>query len=155
MKALIIYSSRYGNTETVAREVAGALGEDAKAVRVNELTRGMVDRAKVLIIGSPTQMLYPTMSILFLIRFRLTPRQLSRVKAAAFDTTLREEKAESTAANKIDQRLRNKGAFMLTSPKRFVVEDMTGPLAEGEIENARIWAAEISSAYNVISQKSA
>lgn len=155
MKALVVYSSRHGNTEKVARTIADTLGDGAKVVRINDLTRNMLDRTKVLIIGSPTQMLYPTMSILFLIRFRLTPRQLSRVKAAAFDTTLRNEKAESTAANKIDQWLRKKGVFMLAAPKKFIVEEMKGPLAEGEMENAKSWAMEIKGAYRVITQRTA
>lgn len=154
MKALVIYSSKFGNTEKIARTIADTLGNGAKAVRVNDLTREMINRAKVLVIGSPTHMANPAISIYFLIRFRLTPRQLSKIKAAAFDTSLPHEKAGS-AANKIDQRLRDGGAFMLSSPRQFIVEDMKGPLAEGEIEKAKRWALEIKGAYRVITHRTA
>lgn len=154
MKALVIYSSKFGNTEKIARTVADTLGNGVKAVRVNECTRDMIDRAKVLVIGSPTQMLNPTISILFLVWLRLTPRQLSRVKAAAFDTSLPDEKAGAAAA-KIDKRLRNKGTFMLSPPKQFFVKDMKGPLVEGEIEKAKQWALELKSAYRVMSRQNA
>lgn len=64
--------------------------------------------------------------------------------AAAFDT--RFEKPElltGSAAHAIVRRLRHHGYRVVVPPESFFVEGTEGPLADGELERARAWAAEL------------
>jgi hypothetical protein len=47
------------------------------------------------------------------------------------------------AAKPIAARLKRKGGDLVAPPERFFVEDVEGPLKEGEIEHATNWAKKI------------
>lgn len=142
MKVLIVYSSKYGNTERIAMTIANAFGNGARAVSVNKFKRSMMNMVDVIIVGSPTVAMNPSLSILYLLIFRLTRKQLFGVKSAAFDTGFDDPRAGS-AANKIERRLNDKGAIIVVPAKRFIVTDMKGPLARGEKEKAMEWVNQI------------
>jgi hypothetical protein len=66
-------------------------------------------------------------------------------KVAAFDTRIPSKwvKLFGFAAPKIARRLVKMGGTLVIEPEGFFVLDSEGPLAEGEVARAAIWAQEI------------
>lgn len=56
MKSLVIYYSRYGNTELIARAVAAGLSERgrAQALALGEVEAGDLETAHLVVMGAPT-----------------------------------------------------------------------------------------------------
>ena len=64
--------------------------------------------------------------------------------AAAFDTRVdRSPTVTGAAARGIARRLRRRG-YQVLGHESFLVEDSEGPLAEGELERAREWGADLA-----------
>lgn len=65
MKALIIYDSVYGNTEKIARAIAGAMtpSDGVKVLRAGEADPLELESIDLLIVGSPTHGGRPTPAI--------------------------------------------------------------------------------------------
>ena len=55
MKALVIYDSQYGNTEQIAKAIAGGIGGEVKVVKIAEAKRRGAASYDLIIVGSPTQ----------------------------------------------------------------------------------------------------
>jgi menaquinone-dependent protoporphyrinogen IX oxidase len=53
MKALVLYDSKWGNTELVAKAIAQGIGGGAKALQVGDHSAGEADMMELLDIGSP------------------------------------------------------------------------------------------------------
>lgn len=138
MNALVVYDSQFGNTEKIAKKIAGALEKSAKAVRVSEANPSMLKGISLLVVGCPTQ------------RWRATPAirsfleslpDLSGVSAAAFDTRFKRTWLfTGSAARGIAKALKNKGAKLALEPESFFVSGIEGPLLDGEAERAGMWA---------------
>jgi flavodoxin len=144
MKVLVVYDSRYGNTEQVARAIAGALGETA--VRVGQADAAMVEDHELLIVGSPTQGGRPTPAVKQFID-SISEGALSRTAVAAFDTRVPAKGFLKVlfgvigyAAGKIAAPLRAKGGTLVAPPEGFLVKGTEGPLQDGELERAGAWA---------------
>ena len=155
MKALIIYDSRFGNTEKVARAIGEAitpLGE-AKVVRVGEANPSELVSIDFLIVGSPTHAGRATPVIKNFLK-KIPANALKNVGVAAFDTRFSaKDKGIGIrivlgifryAAGRIASRLEHKGGHLAVEPMGFIVEDSEGPLKKGELERAAIWAKEIT-----------
>ena len=143
MKGLVIYDSKFGNTEKVAHAIAAALGpeESVRAVKVDAVTAGDLKDLDVVVVGSPVQAWRPTEEMQTFLR-GLQPNTLSGVQAAAFDTRLRGRLA-GAAADKIEKALRKQGCTIVTPAMGFFVLGTEGPLAEGELDKAVVWARQI------------
>jgi len=63
-------------------------------------------------------------------------------KAAAFDTR-GDSRMAGGAAHGIAKNLRHHGYQLVAEPEGFIIEDMEGPLRDGERERAKRWAAEL------------
>ena len=65
MKAVVVYDSKYGNTEQIARAVAEALGTggDVRAVRGGAVAPADIRDVDLLVVGSPTHAWGPTGAI--------------------------------------------------------------------------------------------
>jgi hypothetical protein len=75
----------------------------------------------------------------------LAERKGDGAKAAAFDTRIDKSPMLTGAASRgIAKRLRKVGYEVVADPESFVVEDSEGPLAEGELERAKAWGAELA-----------
>jgi hypothetical protein len=157
---LVVFESMFGNTEAIARAIcdgAAERGVVATAVDVAAAPTDLVDVA-LLVVGAPTHVLGLPRP-----RTRASARQqgapaaeaggvrewlagLSRpdgaIPAACFDTRLRSPFSGS-AARAIRRRLRRLG-FRVENPARFTVTGTAGPLAEGELDRARLWGAELA-----------
>ncbi len=148
MNVLVVYDSVYGNTEQIAKAIAGAAPEGARAMRAAEVTNADLSAADVLIIGSPTQggRTSPTMKEFLA---KLTPESCKGVRCAAFDTRLstRWVGIFGFAAAKIASTLKNAGATMIATPQAFYVTGNEGPLKEGELTRAAEWAKQILGAH--------
>jgi flavodoxin I len=143
MKALIVYDSLYGNTEKIARAIAGVLTSsgEVKVLRASEVNPSELASLDLLIIGSPTQGGSPTKATLEFLS-KLPETAVKGVKVAAFDTRLSTKLVGifGYAAGKIADGLKRKGGNLILSPEPFFVKGREGSLKEGELERATTWA---------------
>ena len=150
---LVIYDSVFGNTEKVAQTIGAALG-DAPVRKVDQVSDQDLADLQILFVGSPTRAFQPTPAIKNFLK-ELPSNALQNVKAAAFDTRIPKDKTDSGflkfminlfgyADKKIEKLLEKAGAEIKLESTGFAVTGTEGPLAEGELERAKTWAAGIS-----------
>ncbi|HVC81898.1 MAG TPA: flavodoxin domain-containing protein [Chloroflexota bacterium] len=145
MKALVVYDSKFGNTERLAQVIAGKLdtGEPVSVLPVAAISERDLEGIDLLAVGGPTQAhgLSPALRA-FLDRI---PAQMIRdVSTVTFDTRLPWARfLTGSAAAASAKRLTKKGARLLVPPESFVVTAGKGPLAEGELARASTWASNV------------
>jgi len=148
MNALVIYDSVFGNTETVALAIAAAL--QAQAMPVSQVPLELERSPDLLVVGSPTRGFRPTEGIAKWLN-TLPKNHLAGVRVAAFDTRILLETIDSKilrlmvdkggyAAATIAKALTKKGGNLAKPPEGFFVAGEEGPLKDGELERASIWA---------------
>ena len=147
MKVLIVYDSVYGNTEKIAKAVAGAItpSDGVKVLRAGEANPSELESIDLLIVGSPTQGGRPTPAIQDFLN-KVSKPAIKGINVAAFDTrfSTRWVGIFGYAAGKIADSLKRKGATLVASPEAFFVKGKEGPLKDGELERAASWAKEIA-----------
>jgi len=147
MKALIVYDSVYGNTEKIARAIAGALTSsgEVKVLRAGEVNPSEFEAVDLLVVGSPTQGGKPTLAIQEFLS-KIPANALKNVSVTSFDTRVKIFVARlfGYAAGRIAHSLKDKGGHMAVPPEGFIVKSREGPLKEGELERAAGWAKAIS-----------
>lgn len=136
MKTVVLFDSNFGNTKLIADAVAQEL--QGESISVNDVKENTLRGIDLLVVGSPINAWRPTPKIKKLLS-ELGEGDLSNVKAAAFDTRVKIW-ISGNAAKKISRLLESKGATIIAEPQGFYVKENEGPLIEGEIENAKIWA---------------
>jgi flavodoxin len=144
MNALVVYASRFGNTERIARAIGAALDTGAPpTVASYEAVAGLPPGLDLFVVGAPTQAHgIPAEFKRFI--DELPADVLSGVPVAAFDTRYRKPVLlTGSAARGIAKRLERKGARLVAAPESFFVEHSEGPLAEGEVERAATWARDL------------
>jgi flavodoxin len=146
MRSLVVYFSKFGNTQKIAEAIAETLGSagPVRVISTNQLNASDLEGVDLVVMGSPTH----RMNLPEAVRpvFESLPRRILRgTPVAAFDTSYKMSRwlAPFTAARKLTSRLRKLGGKRLVPPETFHVEGREGPLYEGEIERARTWAASI------------
>jgi flavodoxin len=152
MKTLVVYDSKFGNTEKIAKAISSAI-KNSKLYIVSDIKIDDLKNFDLIIVGSPTQGGRPTQAIQNFGK-SLPPKLLKHAKAAAFDTRIlaKDQKIAlrllirtiGYAAEKIASCLKQKGAKQIVGVEGFMVNSKTGPLKEGELERAANWAIEIS-----------
>jgi flavodoxin I len=147
MKTLIIYGSVYGNTEKIAKAIAGAIEDDVKTQKVGEVNPTDLKSYDLVIIGAPTQGGRPAEPFQSFLA-GLPADAFQGVKFASFDTRLSTKWVGvfGYAAGRIAEILKKNGGNMTANPEGFFVKGREGPLKDGEIERAAAWAKEISKA---------
>jgi flavodoxin len=142
MKALIVYYSKFGNTQKIAEAIAAKLAHEADVVvmRFEELASADLQDADLIVVGSPTQQMSLPQPVRDALA-ALPPDSLRDTPTAAFDTSheTSEWLAWLTAANKLERRLAELGGRPIVQPETFHVMEREGPLEEGELERARLW----------------
>ena len=140
MSTLVLYDSKFGNTQTLARVIAEEL--DARAVDAAEPLA--LDGVDLLVVGGPTQM--HTVSKRLAERLDgLRPGELAQRDVAAFDTRFRRNPLlTGSAAKGIAKKLARRGGRLVAAPESFFVADTEGPLEQGEVERATLWARGLS-----------
>jgi len=163
MKALVVFESMFGNTEQVAHAIADGLAE-LMEVTLREVTEnppvppGLYD---VILVGGPTHaftMSTPRsrvdawrrggrMGVLKTgIRewLEALPTSSQKCVTATFDTRVTKvRRLPGSAARAATRRLRKHGGEPLVRPRSFYVLREAGPLAPGELDEARGWGRSI------------
>ncbi len=148
MNALILYDSKYGNTEEIA-EAIGAELQRHMPTRVVVATgeadlRHALEGVSLLVIGGPTQghSVSPAMHRLV---DDLEPGSLDGVAVATFDTRRSMPRVLSgSAAATLQGRLRRAGAKIVAPPASFEVTANEGPLVDGELRRAHAFGQSLA-----------
>jgi flavodoxin len=161
MNTLLIYDSRYGNTEKIAAAIGDGLAESLGAsgslqvVPVGEAYADQLAGGDLLIVGAPTHGSNPSPPMHDFLQ-RIPEGALAGVKVAAFDTRTDMDTLTGAlrlfgkfldrlgyAAPKIEFSLEKKGGQVVTPAEGFIVLDKEGPLLDGELERAKAWGRQI------------
>ncbi len=148
MNVTIVYDSVFGNTGTIAKEMAAALApnHEVRLLPVAEAVGIGTDDIDLLVVGSPTRGFRPTPAI---DEFAGGMVSGHGRRAAVFDTRLDMEEihpaplrwvisAGGYAAQRMAQDLERHG-YIIADSAGFLVTGTEGPLKTGEVERAREW----------------
>lgn len=157
MRALVVYESMFGNTEAVARAIGEGIGASMRAevVEVGVAHGTVPDDVGLLVVGGPTHafnMSWPSTrreaagrSSGVISRERgirewlgALPGAMTGTHATTFDTRATSS-ITGSAARAASRRLDRLGYPIVAAPANFRVTDITGPLADGELDRAREW----------------
>jgi hypothetical protein len=161
-RALVVYESMFGNTRVIADAIGEGLRDHFQTVDVIDASAApsTVDDVDLLVVGAPTHILGmprpktrtaarehgATVASELGVREWLDAlaRPEHPIAATAFDTRAKGP-ITGSARRPINRRLRRRG-FRTTAPISFTVNGTPGPLADGEIDRARSWAASLAPA---------
>jgi hypothetical protein len=160
VKALVVYESMFGNTEQVARAISIGLEKhtDVQVRAVDDEPASISDSFDLIVIGGPTHafsMSRPktredalrrgategkaTIGIREWID-HLHSEPDSQQLVATFDTRVKVvEHLPGSAARAAAKAARHRGFARATKPQSFYVEDVAGPLVDGELARAEEW----------------
>ena len=150
MNSLVIYGSRYGNTEKIAYAIAAGLrawgkvevhdAENANSIRLHDYD--------LVVLGGPTEGHGITKAMADYID--QIGDAFTDINTAAFDTRLTWPKWMSgSAAGDIAKRLQALGAGMVAQPASFLVAGKPLALEPGELERAEGWARSLAARVEV------
>jgi flavodoxin I len=144
MKTLVIFDSQWGNTEKIARAMAGALTGEVLVKSAATASAADLQKIDLLLIGSATQggrFLKPTQALLEGVK----ESDIKGLNTASYDTRLTGNfvKIFGWAAKKIADVLKKKGAAVIAEPEGFFVKGKEGPIMDGELERAAEWAKKV------------
>ena len=163
LRALVVYESMFGNTEQVARQVAGGLAAygEVEVREVSEAPSMPDELLDLVVLGGPTHAF--SMS-------RESTRQDARRQGAThgevyaglrewldgippgahhpmvatFDTRVTKVRLIPGSAARKAAKVAGRLGYLVTGPpESFFVEDTDGPLAPGELDRARAWGEQI------------
>ena len=151
MHTVVIYDSKFGNTEKIAQAIGRGLKPhgDVRVMSTGEAKR--VERPDLLLLGGPTQKRGASPGLREYME--TLPPALRGVPAAAFDTRYRGSTwLMGSAAAKAAEAIRKAGGDLVAEPESFFMI-RKGPmerqtLEPGELERAERWAAEVAAAAN-------
>ena len=144
MKALVVYDTKWGNTEKVAAAVAAGIGKGAQALRVDAVAPDAAGNLDLLVLGSPVLGGKPTKPMQAFLK-AIVRTSGTGLRIAVFDTRMKMKFAEKFgfAADKMADQLRGQENTVISEPMGFLVTGQKGPLAEGEEERAAQWGREL------------
>ena len=118
-----------------------------------EVSASQLKGPDLIIVGAPTQGLRPSKPVQGFLE-NIPDGCLKGVAVAAFDTRLSQAdaggglclliKVGGFAAKHIGEALTKKSGRLVAPPEGFLVKGKEGPLSEGELERAEIWAREVA-----------
>ena len=159
VKALVVYESLFGNTEQVARSIKAGLAEhaDVELMEVAEAREVGTRAFDLIVLGGPTHAFSMTKPST---REEAVGRGASHGSAtyglrewlehlhkgshtelvATFDTRVRKvRRLPGSAARGAAKIVRGLGYSSAAHAESFYVEDVNGPLLDGELDRARAW----------------
>jgi flavodoxin len=147
MKSIVLYASRYSNTERIAQTIAEVLREagEVRLIKAEEAKQGELKSVDLLVVGCPVEKHHGYEEVEAFLK-KLPTHELSGVTAATFETKYRGiAQLEHTVSGDMAQELRRAGAKQLRGKEweSFYVTKPDGPLFEGEEERARDWARQL------------
>ncbi len=153
MNALVLYDSKYGNTERIAEAVALLLQESLPtrltAIEdVDDCAETLHD-VDLLVLGGPTHR-HGISETLREALACLGDRALDGIRVAVFDTRAHGARVLTGSAGvRLARLVRHHGAWLVVPPASFIVRGVRGPLERGELERAQEWTAEVLHAVGV------
>jgi flavodoxin len=140
MRVLVVYDSKFGNTEKLAQAIAEQLRQRGHVMvtTADRPQRHTLEEVDLLVVGGPTQGHGSSPAM----RGWLKGLQSGHgLPAAAFDTRLAKPRwLTGSAAKVIAGRLGGLGFDLVADPESFFVGHSEGPLLDGELERAAGWA---------------
>ncbi|MFG1798190.1 flavodoxin domain-containing protein [Nocardia sp. NPDC049149] len=164
MRSRVVYESMFGNTAAVAEAIAAGLRTQGtvEVLTVAEAANTPAPTVDLLVVGGPTHAFglsrkrtrldaaeHTDKSIAVEIGIRewldaALPVTTGR-RAAAFCTKVAKPPwLPGSAAHGAGKRLRRLGYELADDPADFLVDGMTGPLADGELARAQAWAERLA-----------
>jgi len=146
MNGLVVYYSRFGNTRRVAEAIAETLGSEGpvRVISIDELNPSALTEANLVVMGSPTHRMKLPEAVQSQLE-GLPKGALYGTSVAAFDTSYKMSVwlARFTAARKLARALRRLGGRLVVPVETFHVAEREGPLYDGEIGRAKMWAESV------------
>jgi hypothetical protein len=159
VKALVVYESMFGNTESVAGAIAGELAAEmtVEIHEVGDAPATINDLVDLVVVGAPTHAfsLSRPSTRSDAVNKGATPGSTERgvrewleqlpagphsESVATFDTRVEKVRhLPGSAAKKADRIAHQHGYPSAIARESFYVEDVAGPLLPGELDRARAW----------------
>jgi len=146
-KAAVVYDSKFGNTEKIARALSEGMkkeGLDVDCVRVENVALDKLSEYEILAIGAPTHAFGVSKPMKEFLK-KLENVNLRGKKAFAFDTRLKSRLAGS-AAKGIENKLKKLQMTIIKPHASAIVKGVKGPLEEGAEEKFTQIGSEIAKA---------
>ena len=149
-RVFLIYDTKYGNTKIAAEKIAEGLREVegtetaidyVKNINLNELAN-----YDALVIGAPNHMGKPSRTIMKFID-QLAKTRLKSKRIAVFDTYFKHERNYGKAMRKMEKTITEKlpNVSLLAPGLSVRVEDVNGPVAEGELPKCKEFGKRLAS----------
>jgi flavodoxin len=138
-KALVVYYSKFGNTEKIAKAVAAGLqsgGMDADTAKVDTVNLDELSEIDLLCVGTPVHAWNVSKPAKEFLERLKGLEGLSGKKAFAFDTKFKSRLAGS-AGGKVEKKLKEMGFVVAKPASSAIVLGQEGPLEEGAEETFR------------------
>ncbi|HEY5526609.1 MAG TPA: flavodoxin domain-containing protein [Candidatus Anoxymicrobiaceae bacterium] len=150
MKAMVVYQSKHGNCEQIAKSILKGLADAGVDVTIADVKTATApgEDTDLLVLGSATRA-GRAMGRTRKYAEDLEAEPGGRLRFAAFGTgmaSLYAKEPEGTAAVNINGILRDKGLEPAAKPLVATVQKYKGPLTEGAVEKAYEWGKELGSA---------
>lgn len=162
MRALVVVESMWGNTRAVAEAVARGLGADSTVIDVSQAPSTLPTDVGLLVVGGPTHAFSMSRTAT---RHDAVERgargggegkgirewldQLPSpdgIDVATFDTRVAKVRRLPGSAAKAASRLaRRHHIGRVIASESFYVDDMSGPLLDGELDRAHAWGTRLAS----------
>ena len=160
MRGFVVYESLFGNTARIAQAVVDGL-KDYLDVEQHSVAEGQLPGgADLLVIGGPTHAFSMSRATTCqdavnqganadpTIGLREWLEELPEgndTSFAAFDTRVdMVRRLPGSAAKAAAKVVRKRGYQLLTRPESFYVQDVPGPLLDGEVQRAEVWGAQLA-----------
>lgn len=151
MKALVIYDTKFGNTQKIAQAIARGAGKlgGVQVVSVAEARPAIAGRPDLVVIGGPTQRRSMSPALQDFFETGLADGAMVDVPAASFDTRYRGTTwIMGSAAARAWKLLASAGAQLVAKPESFYIKG-GGPmesqvLEAGELERAEAWGQAVA-----------
>jgi flavorubredoxin len=144
-KAIVIYNTRFGNTEKIAKSLAQGMKEQGVTVdclKVEDVDTNKLTEYDLVAVGGPTHMLGASEPMKRFLK-KLEQVNLKGKKAFAFDTKM-EYRFSGSAAKRIEKRLKKLGMNIVRPRSSAIVIGREGPLEDGMDEMFKQIAVEIA-----------
>ena len=145
-RALVVYYSKFGNTEKIAKALAAGLqsgGIDTDTAKVSDVKYDELEEIDLLCVGTPVHAWSISKPAKEFLERLKGLEGLSGKKAFAFDTKFKSRMAGS-AGGKVEKKLKSLGFTIAKSAESAIVLGQEGPLEEGAEDAFRQIGAELA-----------
>ena len=161
MSALVVVESMWGNTREVGEAIARGLGADVSVVDVSQAPSTVPDAVDLLVVGGPTHAFSMSKAesrknavesgaragreATGIREWLEAMPATDHLDVATFDTRVTKMKhLPGSAAKAAGKEVRHHHLGQLVATKSFYVEDMKGPLHQGECNRAQAWGSDLA-----------